>query len=110
MGDLVAVKAKVEKVNAGQDDSLDRRLWIACIAQISGKAVIQDFKQKKDVEEVTFKTMLTKPGKESFKILVLDGYSEITHSLAKTLIVMDTGNYHGLGSDDLPSMDAAGED
>jgi len=54
--------------------------------------------------------MLAKPGKESFKILVLDGYSEVTQSLAKTIIVIDTGNYHGYNAGDLPEMDAAGED
>lgn len=54
--------------------------------------------------------MLMKPGKESFKILVLDGYSEVTQSLAKNIIVIDTGNYHGFQANDLPDMDAPGED
>lgn len=104
---MCAVKATIERI---PENTLERRLWIVCIAQISGKAVIQEFVQKKDVEEVVFKTMLMKPGKESFKILVLDGYSEVTQSLAKNIIVIDTGNYHGYNAGDLPDMDAPGED
>jgi len=53
--------------------------------------------------------MLSKAGKESFKVIVLDGYSEFTQSLAKTLMVIDSGNYHGYGVNDLPDMAAPGE-
>jgi hypothetical protein len=47
--------------------------------------------------------MLTKPGRESYKIVVLDGFTEITHSQVKNITVIDTGNYHGYGAQDLPN-------
>lgn len=54
MGDLISVHATIEKTDVEKEKAVipgfePRRLWIACIAQISGKAVIQEFQQKKDV-------------------------------------------------------------
>jgi len=40
IGDMVAVKATVEKINPENNILPNRRCWIACIAQIQGKAVI----------------------------------------------------------------------
>ena len=52
-GDLISVHAVIEKTETEKAKEVipgfERRLWIACIAQISGKAVIQEFQQTKDV-------------------------------------------------------------
>jgi len=85
IGDMVTTAATVDRILHVKDYTFERRLWIACIT--SNKAVIQEFEQQADSQVVKFKTIIETAGKETFKILVFDGYGELSSSFKKEVTV-----------------------
>jgi len=89
VGDMVTTTATVERIKHVKDYEFERKLWIACVT--SGKSIVQEFEQREDSQVVKFKTIMDKPGKVSFKVMVIDGYGEFQTSFKKEVTVLNEG-------------------
>lgn len=97
VGDMVTCKANIERIKFVKDYTFERRLWISCVT--ARATVTQEFDQNDDEERVSFKTIMSREGPDAFKVLVFDGYGELTTSFKKEITVnRQGGNNHGMNA------------